>query len=83
MRKEVRYSSTEEEILKLIPRDGQTTTIKQLMETYYRNRKKPYYAQIYMSSVLRSLILKVTYNREQFKLRRTDNEKPIHFWIEQ
>jgi hypothetical protein len=77
-----KYSPTEERLLQLLPRSGQRVTTKTLVERYYKDRKKPFHGYVYIGNAMRSLTVKVTKNREPFKLKRTKGERPIQYWIE-
>jgi hypothetical protein len=78
----IKYSPTEERLLELIPRDGQQVDTHVLVDQFYKNRKKPFHAYVYIGNAMRTLVKKVNRNRESFKLKRTKNERPVQYWIE-
>lgn len=80
----IKYSPTEERLLKLIPRFGEKITTKALAKRFYRNREMPEHGQIYIANAMRSLGRKLVRNREKFKLMRTPQSGPreIQFWRE-
>lgn len=75
------YTSKEERLLKLIPRNGERISTDVLTKKFYQ-RDIPANGQQMVTNCMRSLVNKVKKNREGFKIKRTDWERPIQFWIE-
>lgn len=80
----IKYSPTEAALLKLLPASGAKITVKELAEKYYRNKTMPFHGQIYIANAMRTLIIKTSKNRENFRLKRTPKAGPneVHYWRE-
>lgn len=80
----VKYSPTESELLKMLPRAPGTITVSEMAQRYYKQRKKdkPLHANIFIANSLRTLERKMVKNRERPKLQRSPRagQKEVEFW---
>lgn len=81
----VKYSDLERQVFNCLPKNGKailTTDI--VVKIYPKAIDEPYYAQQSVTSALRALAKKVKFNKEPFKIGRSEprGRKPIEAWIE-
>lgn len=84
MMAKVGYSPTEKRLLELLPANGRRVSTRQLADQLYKDTVQPWHAGIIVGTGMRSLIRKVTHNREPFRIKKTprDGPNPIEFWRE-
>jgi hypothetical protein len=78
--REHHYSPTEARLLDLIPDNGKTVTIRELIERFYKDQPVPHSAEVYIRASMNRLIVKVRANREKFKIKH--DGRPAAYWIE-
>jgi hypothetical protein len=71
----IRYSPSEKKIFDLIPRTGKKINMTDLTNKFYNGELRPG-AQNAVSVMLRSLIKKMNYNKEQFEIKRSGRAGP-------
>lgn len=82
----MKYSPSEQRMLKLLPRNGRKLTSVELVEKFYNGSgEAPYHARNIVITVLRSLRRKTAHNKEEFRVASTPRSGPIpmSFWLEQ
>ena len=81
----VRYSPREKALFKGLPKDGKHVTTEKLVKAVYKDDPDPpFHARTAVLVILRRLIEKVEFNKEPFKIMRTDasGSAPIEVWLE-
>jgi hypothetical protein len=80
----VKYSPREKALFKGLPKDGKHTTTQKLVKAVYKN-SPPFHARTAVLVILRRLINKIEFNKEPFRIARTDGygSKPIEVWLEE
>lgn len=71
----VKYSKSETALLKMLARGRRISSVE-LTDRLYENGNRPYHARHSMNTIMTSLIKKVEYNRESFKIVKSDPAGP-------
>lgn len=79
----MKYSDREKSILALLPKGGKRINTVELMKKKY-GKNVPFHGRIIIIGTLRSLMRKVVYNKEPFRIKKSERRgpHPIEFWIE-
>jgi hypothetical protein len=82
--RKVPYSATEVKLFAFIPQGARRVTSTDLVEAYWKGRRKPHYWRVAAMDCLRSLKEKVIANKEPFKIKTSGRAgpKPLDVWIE-
>jgi hypothetical protein len=75
-RQQIAYSPAEERLLKLIPRNGRRITTDKLTAMQYQHRQKPFNADAIVRATLRSLMKKVEFNQERYRIVKGPQRGP-------
>lgn len=81
----IRYSTGEQSLFALLPKDGKLITSAALSRKHYGSREAAVYnARKIITGTINSLSRKIEFNNEPFRLRKTDRSGPIamRFWLE-
>jgi len=80
----IKYSPSEEKILKLIPKNGSRVSSEELLKLFYGRKQRPFFARNVIIGTLRSLARKMEKNHDPYRLHKSERKgpKPIDFWIE-
>ena len=83
-RKPIAYSPAEERLLKCIPSNGKRITTDQLTTLQYLHRQKPFNAESIVRATLRTLMSKVDYNQERYRIVKGPRRgpHPSQIWTE-
>lgn len=80
----VKYSASEQKLIKLIPDKPDKINSKELVSKYYGAKNAPFNAQKMIIGMIASIEKKATYNKEPWKLCRSKPAGPraSDVWIE-
>jgi hypothetical protein len=80
----MKYSSSEQKLLDLIPTDGTSISTEELADKRYEGEEVPFNSRGIVLATLSQLIRKVDHNKENFKIRKGRRMGPIptEIWVE-
>ena len=80
----VRYSAGERSVFALLPKSGATVSTSIILAKAYKDKREPFNGRKIILSALNSLVRKIEYNDEPFRLKKTERSGPIpmRFWLE-
>ncbi len=80
----IRYSTMEERLFRLLPKDGSRISTDVLVGRYYKERSAPMNPMNVIVGAMKSLSEKATRNKEPFRIQRTElrGPHPAEWWIE-
>ena len=83
-KEQMRYSPAEQIILDIIQKNGGRITTKELIAKRYAGKRVPFNAASNVRATLRTLDLKIKYNKEPFVLKREGQvgPHPQEIWME-
>lgn len=81
----VKYSPTETQLLRLLPKGGRHISSEELAKKLYRYNVSPFYARNVIVGMMRTLIIKVQKNKEPFRILKTERAgpTPTQYWIQE
>jgi hypothetical protein len=84
MVQKLKYSESEQKLLNLIPKNGNTITTEELTKKRYRSEEIPFNSRAIIGATLTQLIRKVDRNKENFRIRkgRRRGPMPSEVWVE-